>query len=100
MTNKTNLTYKEFKQSAYALGVFYSSMQYTKITQTPRMVLFDLFSNIGGALGVFVGMSVFHLIELAEISASLLGNYASTRKKQNKIETNVTEKEKSAPVHA
>jgi hypothetical protein len=100
MTNKMNATYKEFKQISYAINVFYSSMQYTKITQTPRMLLFDLFSLIGGALGVFMGMSVFHLIELAEICASLLGNFVYTRKKLNKIETNTIEKEKYAPIHA
>jgi hypothetical protein len=71
------LSFSVYKEMTYDISVFYTSMDYTQITQSPKMQLFDLFSQIGGSIGVFMGMSVFHLIEIVEIICSLIGNYVS-----------------------
>ena len=63
-------SYEEFRKMSYSISVFYSSMHYTKITQSPKMYAFDLFSQLGGCIGVFIGISVFHLIEILEIILS------------------------------
>ena len=36
------------------------------ITQIPKISLFDLISNIGGTLSLFIGISFFSLVELFE----------------------------------
>ena len=60
-------TYESFKSSFLSLNVFYPDLQYTKITSTPKFTTIDLISQIGGSLGMFVGFSLFHFIELIEI---------------------------------
>ena len=56
--------------SSYSLGfidVFYQSLAYTEITEIPKMVVIDLLGQIGGNLGMFISLSVFSLLEIAEI---------------------------------
>ena len=47
--------------------VYYESLKYTLITQSPKMQTFDLVSNVGGILGLFVGISFVNLFEISEI---------------------------------
>jgi len=46
---------------------YYHSLQYTLITQQPKMQLFDLVSGVGGTLGLFIGISFVNLFEIGEI---------------------------------
>ena len=46
---------------------YFRSLQYTLITQQPKMLTFDLISSIGGILGLFVGVSFVSLFEITEI---------------------------------
>jgi len=63
MTSNNYLTYDNLTTAAF----YYSTLQYTLITQQPKMLSFDLISNIGGTLGLFVGISFLSLFELTEI---------------------------------
>lgn len=42
-----------------------------KITQIPKMTVFDFVANIGGTLGLFVGVSFLSFVELLELSIDL-----------------------------
>ncbi len=42
-------------------------MEYTKLSEMPKIEPFDLISNIGGILGLFIGCSFVSLFELVEI---------------------------------
>ena len=53
--------------SLTGFNVYFRSLQYTLITQDPKMTIFDLFSNIGGLLGLFVGLSFASLFEIIEL---------------------------------
>ena len=46
---------------------YFRSLQYTLITQQPKMLTFDLISSIGGILGLFIGVSFVSLFEITEI---------------------------------
>lgn len=46
---------------------YYQTLQYTLITQQPKLHLFDLISGIGGTLGLFIGISFVNLFEIGEI---------------------------------
>ena len=69
---KNGLYYENFKANSYAINVFYSNMEYTVISETPKTSLFDLISQIGGSLGMFLEFSVFHIVEIFEIVCLIL----------------------------
>jgi len=54
------------------LKVYFSAMKYTEIRQTPKTNVIDLISNLGGALGIFLGISVFSLIEVVEVVVKVI----------------------------
>ena len=64
---KFNYTYEMFKESFFYLHIFYKSLDYTQITQFPKTVPIELFSNLGGLIGIFLGFSIFSFIEIVEI---------------------------------
>ena len=49
------------------ITVYYPSLQYEQISESPKTQIFDLFTQIGGALGMFVSFSIFTVFELIEI---------------------------------
>ena len=55
------------KEYSLSFNVYYSDMRYTSITESPKTSIADLFSQIGGGLGLFVSFSVFTLFEFLEI---------------------------------
>jgi len=67
-----NKTLEEFKQNLVYISVYYSSLEYTKIEQIPKTELFDLISNIGGTLGLFIGVSFLSFIEFFELSYEVI----------------------------
>jgi hypothetical protein len=64
-TNVT-FTYDLFKSMWLSVWVYYPSLEYTRIVETPKVTLLDLLTQIGGSLGLFVSFSVFTLFELIE----------------------------------
>lgn len=48
------------------LDFFYSDISYIEVSQTPKMNGFSLISNIGGALGLFIGVRFLSMVELLE----------------------------------
>ena len=59
-TNSSKSTCASFK-------VYFPTLQYTHIKETPKTKIIDLFTQIGGSLGMFVSFSIFTLFELIEI---------------------------------
>ena len=49
------------------IQVYYRSLKYTWIGEQAKMNIFDIISNIGGTLGLFVGLSFVSLFEITEI---------------------------------
>jgi hypothetical protein len=45
----------------------YQNNQYTLISQSPKMQLFDLISSVGGLISLFLGFSFLTLIELIDV---------------------------------
>ena len=46
--------------------VWYSDLDYIEISQTPKMSGYSLINEIGGALGLFVGITFLSIFELLE----------------------------------
>jgi hypothetical protein len=62
------------KSKLATFTVFYSSLDYTMLTESPKTSIGDLFSQIGGALGMFVSFSIFTLFKLMEILILIIYN--------------------------
>jgi hypothetical protein len=62
-----NSTWEEYINSHLTLNIFFPSQEYTEIRETPKMLVLDLISNLGGVLGIFLGFSIFTMIEIVEV---------------------------------
>ena len=49
------------------INIYYQSLKYTSIIQLPKTKPKQLVSNLGGYLGLFVGLSFVSLFEIVEI---------------------------------
>ena len=82
-----SISYNQIKRSVVSMNVYYNELSYTLISQQPKMQLFDLISNIGGLLGLFLGTSFLTMAEVIEavleICQILLVNFFN-KKKRNK----------------
>jgi hypothetical protein len=60
---------------SFIISVFYEDLKYTWINQKPKMQFIDLISNIGGSLGLFVGISFVSFLDLFEILIEIICIY-------------------------
>ena len=61
------IDYATLKKSVLAVNVYYEELIYTKFTQLPQMSVLDLISNIGGILGLFIGISFLSFAEIISV---------------------------------
>jgi len=84
-------TYDLYRQYFYSLNFYYSSTVYTYVSESPQMTVVGLLSALGGSLGMFVGLSLFSLLETFEILFRILWIIFGNRilaKKQKKVGKN------------
>jgi hypothetical protein len=67
------------EESPLAVNIFYETMEYQVITETPQFTFDYLVANIGGYLSLFTGMSFLTFIEFFELIASPI--FAAIRSK-------------------
>ena len=66
------------------INIYYDLLEYTEIVEVEKTSLIDLFSSIGGTLGLFLGMSFLSIIEIFElIVAGLIFAFKSKKIKNN-----------------
>lgn len=63
----TNITYEFLKSHMLELSVFYGELGYEKYEEFAKMDAVDLISDIGGTLGLFLGMSFLSFVEIIDI---------------------------------
>ena len=71
------------KDTNLSLIIFYNSASYTTIEEMEKTDLIDLIANIGGTLGLFLGLSVLSFVEIFELFGKILFFYL----KKNSIKT-------------
>jgi len=73
---KLSTQYEDFKnfsiENLVCFTIYYESLQYTVIDQIAQMNVFDLISNIGGNLGLFIGISFLSFAELIELLVEII----------------------------
>jgi hypothetical protein len=60
----TKITPEKAQESIVRLNIFYDSLSYTLSEESPQLDMVTLIANIGGNLGLFLGMSMFSFCEL------------------------------------
>jgi hypothetical protein len=71
----TQIDLETARKSFVNLKIFYKSLSYEVTTETPQLNAFTLFSNIGGYLGLFLGVSAFSLFEAIQVLIEILNMY-------------------------
>ena len=61
-------------------NIFYKSLSYEMSCESPQLNLITLFANIGGYLGLFLGVSMFSLFEPIQVLIEIL--YMKCQKRQ------------------
>ena len=73
------------RESVLAVNVFYPSDSLTKITEEPKTTIIDtVMPNIGGHLGLFLGMSVLTFVEVIELIFEIINNRCLKRRSKKK----------------
>jgi hypothetical protein len=62
-----NLTINDLQKKLIAFNVFYEEHKYTIITELPKLSTVDLVGNIGGLMGLFLGISFLSFGEIINI---------------------------------
>lgn len=65
--NASQLNYELLKRSMVQISVFYKDLGYEQYEEFAKTELIDLVSNIGGTLGLFLGMSFLSFVEIFDI---------------------------------
>ena len=65
-------SFEDYEANTLALNIYYSSLGYIQISESPKTLIFDLFGSIGGLLGLFAGFSILSFVEMIEILIEVL----------------------------
>ncbi len=74
-----DLSYSDRKDLPQSIRVQFADISYFETSQTPQMTGFNLMNEIGGALGLFIGISFMSLLELLEFLSEIFLVYYYVR---------------------
>jgi hypothetical protein len=66
------ITIENALDSFTALNVYYRYNYYTLSTQSPSMDMVSLLANLGGTLGLFIGISLIQLCEIIDVLIQII----------------------------
>ncbi|EYC25361.1 hypothetical protein Y032_0012g1842 [Ancylostoma ceylanicum] len=72
-----------YKKNTLLVEIYYERMNYQVLTESPAYSLVNLISDVGGQVGLFLGMSIISLIEFATLFL-LLFCYCATHKSRKR----------------
>lgn len=70
--NNINRASTTIRQNLIRLNIYLEDLSIVEFTQMPAYDLADLFADIGGTLGLWMGISVLTIMELVELLVSLI----------------------------
>lgn len=65
------MSYDEIRENMFGVSIYYDELKYTYISETAAIDSASLVSNIGGTLGLFLGMSILSFVEVIELVIEL-----------------------------
>mmetsp|Transcript_5301 Transcript_5301/g.12029 ORF Transcript_5301/g.12029 Transcript_5301/m.12029 type:complete len:485 (+) Transcript_5301:171-1625(+) len=63
-TNNTTIDYNEISTNFVAIQINYDSIRYEQTTESKSTSVAQLFSNLGGSFGFFMGISIISIVEV------------------------------------
>lgn len=85
-----NLSVEDVKKSVILLNVNYETMMSTVTEETPAMPFPTLLGNLGGQLGLFLGMSFLSFFEVLEIVFIIVWEFYGSRIRLKKRQKNIS----------
>ena len=76
------ITYATLKRNIAQVMVYYEDLGYQQYDEVEKMSLSDLVANIGGFLGLFLGMSFLSFVEILDILLQILFYKLSSSKEK------------------
>ena len=61
------IDYDFVKKNFAFVNLYYDEIKYTLMEESPAMEIMDLIANVGGTLGLFLGVSFLSFAEVAEL---------------------------------
>jgi hypothetical protein len=83
----TNITRQLLKENFLTVRMYYRSLDYSRIRESPKISPFNFLSIIGGTASLFLGISLLSIIEVFEILFQVLSVLFQTNKTKRKIST-------------
>lgn len=80
-----NITLDLVQSYLIKVNIFYDSLSYTVVTESPSITVVSLLSNIGGILSLFLGVSILSVVELMEILIEIFSLSCFKKKKKSKV---------------
>ena len=65
--NRNNMTIDELRKNLVSVFVYYDDLIYKAYTEKEKMNVADLVSNIGGTIGLFLGLSFLSFMEIFDV---------------------------------
>ena len=65
--NLSQMSYESLRRNMVQISVFYNNLGYDQYEELANVEVIDLVSNIGGTLGLFLGMSFLSFVEFLDI---------------------------------
>ena len=82
--NLSLLSIDQARASMLKLNIYLNDIGYTSVVESPLHTTSSLLSNIGGELGLFVGISMLSLVEIFELAYLVIKNKLNSLKAVNK----------------
>jgi hypothetical protein len=77
--NPSNVSDEDIASSVVKLQIYYDKMSYRLLKEVPKVSELSLISNIGGTMGLFLGISLLTFIEILEISIIVISSFLNRR---------------------
>ncbi len=77
--DESTITHDYMRQNFAKISVFYGDVSYTEIEEIPSFTLDQLISDVGGQMGIWIGASVFSILELFYLGMQAL-HYAYAKR--------------------
>ena len=65
--NRNNMTTTELRKNLVSVFVYYDDLIYKAYTEKEKMNVADLVSNVGGTIGLFLGLSFLSFLEIFDV---------------------------------
>ena len=74
-SSRENLTVSNIRESVAKVNLYYSDLEYGILEEVATFSFIDLLSNVGGTLGLLLGMSLLSLLEIIEFLVIIINHY-------------------------